>query len=59
MFVWRRQSKRWYLTKVSCRYLFCERSLVLLNKDFDEDNQDEILGTDKRHSELMLKEILI
>ena len=48
-----RQSKRKYLTRVSFRYLSGERSVVLLDIDFDADNQDEIVRTVKRLSELM------
>ena len=48
-----RKSKRRYLTRVSFRYISSERSLVLLDIDFDADNQDEIVRTVKRLSELM------
>ena len=48
-----RKSKRSYLTRISFRYLSGERSVVLLDIDFDADNQDEIVGNVKRHSELM------
>ena len=48
-----RQSKRRYLTRVTFRYLSGERSVVLLDIDFDADNQDEIVRTVKRLSELM------
>lgn len=34
-----RKSKRRYLTRVSFRYLSGERSIVLLDIDFDADNQ--------------------
>ena len=48
-----RKSKRRYLTKVSLRYISGERSVVLLDIDFEADNQDEIVRTVKRLSELM------
>ena len=48
-----RKSKRRYLTKVSFRYISGERSVVLLDIDFEADNQDEIVRTVKRLSELM------
>ena len=48
-----RKSKRRYLTRVSFRYISGERSVVLLDIDFDADNQDEIIRTVKRLSELM------
>ena len=48
-----RKSKRRYLTRVSFRYISGERSVVLLDIDFDADNQDEIVRTVKRLSELM------
>ena len=38
-----RKSKRRYLTRVSFRYISGERSLVLLDIDFDADNQDKEL----------------
>ena len=37
-----RNSKRRYLTRVSFRYISGERSVVLLDIDFDADNQDKI-----------------
>lgn len=48
-----RKSKGRLLTRVSFRYLTGERSVVLLDIDFDADNQDEIVRTVKRLSELM------
>ena len=48
-----RKSKRRYLTRVSFRYISGERSVVLLDIDFEADNQDEIVRTVKRLSELM------
>tara|TARA_B100001093_G_scaffold232387_1_gene222791 strand:+ start:35 stop:553 length:519 start_codon:yes stop_codon:yes gene_type:complete len=41
------------LTRVSFRYLSGERSVVLLEIDFDADNQDNILRTVKKLSDLM------
>ena len=48
-----RNGKRRYLTRVSFRYISGERSVVLLDIDFEADNQDEIVRTLKRLSELM------
>ena len=48
-----RKSKRRNLTRVSFRYISGERSVVLLDIDFEADNQDEIVRTVKRLSELM------
>ena len=38
-----RKSNRRFLKKVSFRYLTGERSVVLLEIDFDADNQDDIM----------------
>ena len=43
-----RKSKGRLLTRVSFRYLTGERSIVLLDIDFDADNQDEILRIIKK-----------
>ena len=48
-----RKSKGRLLIRVSFRYISSERSVVLLDIDFDVDNQDEIIRTIKRLSELM------
>ena len=48
-----RKSKGRLLTRVSFRYLTGERSVVLLEIDFDADNQDDILRTVKKLSDLM------
>ena len=48
-----RKSKRRLLTRVSFRYLTGERSVVLLEIDFDADNQDYIVRTVKKLSDLM------
>ena len=53
-----RKSKGRLLTRVSSKYLTGERSVVLLDSDFDAENQDEIVRTLKKLSDLMLKEIL-
>ena len=37
-----RKSKRRYLTRVSFRYISGARSVVLLDIDFDADNQDKL-----------------
>ena len=50
-----RKSKGRLLTRVSFRYLTGERSVVLLDIDFEADNQDEIVRTVKRLSEIMLE----
>ena len=42
----------------SFRYLTGERSVVLLEIDFDADNQDDIVRTVKKLSDLMCGEIL-
>ena len=41
------------LTRVSFRYLSGERSVVLLDIDFDAENQDDIVRTVKKLSDLM------
>ena len=43
-----RKSKGRLLTRISFRYLFGERSVVLLDIDFDAENQDEIVRTVKK-----------
>ena len=43
-----RKSKGRLLTRVSFRYLTGERSVVLLEIDFDADNQDDIVRTIKK-----------
>ena len=48
-----RTSKGRLLTRVSFRYLTGERSAVLLEIDFDADNQVDIVRTVKKLSELM------
>ena len=48
-----RKSKGSLLTRVSFRYLTGERSVVLLEIDFDADNQDDIVRTVKKLSDLM------
>ena len=48
-----RKSKGRLLTRVSFRYLTGERSVVLLEIDFDADNQDDIVRTIKKLSDLM------
>ena len=48
-----RKSKGRLLTRVSFRYLTGERSVVLLEIDFDADNQDDIVRTVKKLSDLM------
>ena len=48
-----RKSKGRLLTRVSFRYLTGERSVVLLEIDFDVDNQDDIVRTVKKLSDLM------
>ena len=53
-----RKSKGRLLTRVSFRYLSCERSVVLLDIDFDTENQDNIVRTVKKLLELFVKEIL-
>ncbi len=50
-----RISKRRYLTRVSFRYISSKRSVVLLDIDFEADNQDEIVRTVKRLSDIMLE----
>ena len=47
------KSKGRLLTKVSFRYLTGERSVVFLGIDFDADNQDEIVRTIKKLSDLL------
>ena len=49
----RKKSKGRLLTRVSFRYLTGERSVVLLDIDFDAENQDEIVRTVKKLSDLM------
>ena len=53
-----RKSKGRLLTRVSFRYLFGERSVVLLDIDFDAENQDEIVRTVKKLSDLMCERII-
>ena len=53
-----RKSKGRHLTRVSFRYLTGERSAVLLDIDFDAENQDKIVITIKKLSDLMREEIL-
>ena len=48
-----RKSKGRLLTRITFKYLTGERSLVLLEIDFDADNQDEIVRTVKKLSNLM------
>ena len=48
-----RKSKGRLLTRVSFRYLTGERSVVLLEIDFYADNQDDIMRTVKKLSDLM------
>ena len=48
-----RESKGRLLTRVSFRYLTGERSVVLLDFDFDVQNQDDIVRTVKKLSDLM------
>ena len=48
-----RKRKGRLLTRVSFRYLTGERSVVLLEIDFDDDNQDDIVRTVNKLSELM------
>ena len=48
-----RKSKGRLLTRVSFRYLTGERSVVLLEIDFDVDNQDDIVRTVKKLSDHM------
>ena len=48
-----RKSKGRLLTRVSFRYLSGERSLVLLDIDFDAKYQDDIKRTLKKLSDLM------
>ena len=51
--VWKRKRKGRLLTRVSFRYLTGERSVVLLDIDFDVEKQDKILRTIKKISDLM------
>ncbi len=48
-----RKNKGRLLTRVSFRYLIGETSLVLLEIDFDADNQDDIVRTFKKLSNIM------
>ena len=48
-----RKSKGRLLTRVSFRYLTGERSVVLLDIDFNIENQDDIVRTVKKLSNLM------
>ena len=43
-----RKSRRRFLIRVSFRYLSGERSVVLLDIDFDAENQDDIVRTIKK-----------
>ena len=49
----RRKSKGRIFTRVPLRYLTNERSVVLLEIDFDADNQNDIVRTVKKLSDLM------
>ena len=53
-----RKSKGRLLTRVSFRYLNGERSVVLLDIDFDAEIQDDIVRTVKKLSGLMREKIL-
>ena len=53
-----RKSKGRLLTRVSFRYLSGERSVVLLDIDFDAEYQDDIVRTIRKLSDLMRKKIL-
>ena len=46
------------MTRVSFRYLSGERSVVLLDIDFDAEYQDDIVRTIRKLSDLMRKKIL-
>ena len=48
-----RKSKGRLLTRVSFRYLFGERSVVLLDIDFNAEYQDDIVRTVRKLSDLM------
>ena len=48
-----RKSKGRLLTRVSFRYLSGERSVVLLDIDFNAENQDDIVRTVRKLSDLM------
>ena len=48
-----RKSKGRLLTRLSFRYLTFERSLVLLDIDFEADNRDDIVRTVMKLSDLM------
>ena len=48
-----RKSKGRILTRVSFRYLTSERSVVLLDIGFNAENQDDIVRTVKKLSDLM------
>ena len=50
-----RKSKGRLLTRVSFRYLSGERSVVLLDIDFDAENQDDIEGMDLNRPEMNAK----
>ena len=50
-----RKSKGRILTRVSFRYLSGERSVVLLDIDFDAENQDDIEGMDLNRPEMNAK----
>ena len=52
----RNKKQRKNFTRVSCRYLTGERSVVLLDIDFDVENQDYIVRTVKK---LSLEESII
>ena len=58
MEIGRKKDKWRLLTRVSFRYLFGERSVVLLDIDFDAENQDDIVRTVKRLSDLMCERII-
>ena len=47
------KSKGRFLIRVSFRYLSNEKSVVLLDIDFDAENQDDIVRTIKKLSDLM------
>ena len=47
------KSKGRFLIRVSFRYLSNEKSVVLLDIDFDAENRDDIVRTIKKLSDLM------
>ena len=54
----RKKSKGRLLIRFSFRYLTDERSVVLLDIDFDVENQDDIVRTFKRRSNLIRERII-